>query len=291
MMYIYVPFRFQDLSTEQIKTIKLWAKSKVKASENPIITFFGQKGLMNLPKDSEILILLPGKAGQISTFVKQNKISNKIASLYTSTNAHLRLSEGKQSILVPKIANDMVDDALLNNSPDSILSIQLIFLNEEKQAKALAESFNEALKEHLDQNKTIKVDYKTDLKVSKPASSKSPIKLNVANSEKNPATLNLLDLASALDQYLEYKSSRCCGLSGLFGFNRLFSSNESLITIKKLRNSSTSDEERFAIAKLFVEQHSENYFAECLKPILEKQERSRLSGTEFYSQSVENMCR
>ncbi|MBA2710580.1 MAG: hypothetical protein H0U57_08325 [Tatlockia sp.] len=271
MTYIYVPFKKKDLSPKLKETIKKMANSLKTDNELVFVTYSGEKGLAILPKNEQIYVILPGKAGKISPFVQQNKLSTQVARFHPSTNSHLRLSEGKQTKLVPQIADEMVEDKLLDNPRDNNISIHLIYLFEEQQAKFLTESFTEALLEHKvsnNANKTIKVDYKTNpFKIMRNSNSLSEAK-SLSESVEQAAKFNMENLNKALAQYREYKSSRCCGLSGLLGFNGLFSSNESLNTIRKLRNVSITDEERYSIAQLYMTQHSGNYFAECLRPFV-----------------------
>jgi hypothetical protein len=293
MTYIYVPFKKHEVPPRLRDSIEQWLQSSKAKNKDIIVSYSGEKGLANLPDNAKIYVLMHGKAGTISPFVKTNKITSQTARHHRSTNAHLRLTDGKYSKLVPDIADEMIEDKLFNNSKDSKLCIKLFFFNAGKQAPVLAQAFNEVLKENKDidyANRSVRVDYYTS-PLSPPGKLK-PFKASTvreslsSNSDKSLLTLSQEQVALALEQYREYKSSRLCGLSGILGLNGFFSSDTSHTTIEKLHDSTISDEERYTIAELFVAQNSEKYFAECLSPYVKMPINSK--GLDMSSISSEN---
>ncbi|MBA3537791.1 MAG: hypothetical protein H0T84_14475 [Tatlockia sp.] len=276
MTYIYVPFKKNEVPPRLRDSIEQWVQSTKDKNKEVVVSYSGEKGLANLPENTKIYVLVHGKAGKISSFVKRSNISSQIARSQPSLSAHLRLADGKYSKLVPDIADEMIEDKLFTNPKDSKLHIKLFFFNAGQQAPQLAQAFNDALKDNKNvdySNRTVRVDYYTGplrpqdkLKIFKPSS----VRHTLLNSDDkcNPGfSQEQLDLA--LEQYREYKSSRVCGLSGILGLNGFFSSDASLRTIEQLRDNTISDEQRFSIAKMFVARNSEKYFAECLNPYLQ----------------------
>lgn len=90
-------------------------------------------------------------------------------------------------------------------------------------------------------------------------------KYSIYNQSQDYPKLSLQDASLAIKAYLKYKSSRCCGLSGLLGLNGLFTSYASHNTIKILKNSKMTDSARFASAANFITQNKNTHFAKFLQ--------------------------
>lgn len=262
MIYLYLPFRKRDLTPKLQDLIDHCTQTAKEENKDIRVIYSGEKELANLPENAEIHVLLPGKGGNISPFVKQNNISNQIARFHKSTNQHLCLRDNKLSKLIPDLADEMVSDKLFDCAMDKKISIKLFFLDEINQAPNLVNVFIETLKENKDinfSNRIVRIDHHT-----------GSYELN----EKELPKFRREDSVLAINQYYEYKSLRCCGLSGILNLNGLFSSDQSIKTINKLRDTTISDEQRFTIAQQFLTDNSDKYLAKCLRTFIEQSAES-----------------
>ncbi len=291
--YLYVPFKKKEVSERQKAIIKQWITIENTRSNHVNVCYLGEKTLQNLPKASKVYVLFHGKAGQASPLLTHEHVPTELARKFESFSTHLKVNDGKHSLLIPEVADKMVADGLLNGFAGH-LNIKLFFYDENKKnALTLTDSFFNSLDAKTkSKNGNIKIDYYADIPPNAisdngPSSFASKPKGQTTKTEefieraKLPQysfyntvdcapKLSIQQMFSAIKQYNEYKSARCCGLSGLLHLNGLFSSDASAHAIKYLTTSSISEDKRFDYASKFLARFPNNYFAECLKPLVEK---------------------
>lgn len=287
--YLYIPFKKKDVSERQKKLIEHWVTVANERRENIEICFSGDKKLSHLPSFSKIYILLLGKAGPMSPLAAMADIPTELARGFESFSRHLKLNDGKHSLLVPEVADQMIADGLLNGF-NRYVHINLFFYDEdEKTAMNLTKAFLNSLVKKPVKNCNIRLDYyadnaasdsqnNTQHDASKKAQSKSEQFLEQVNQPKhslyNNATtgpkLTADQISLAIKQYYEYKSLRCCGLSGLLNLNGFFSSDESAKAITYLSGSDLSQEICFDFAAKFLKNYPNNQLSHILNPILDE---------------------
>lgn len=201
---------------------------------------------------------------------------------------HLRVTdESKNSILVPEVADKMKEDGLLDDFKGS-LQINLIYLDaNKKEASIMTHSFLDSLKKYQEhENGAIRLQTLSNNLPEKSnfqqtgRTKKTKLELFreqaqhgecfMYNSKENYPKLSVGEIASVIKDYYQYKSSRCCGLSGLLGLNWFFSSTASSEAMKYLRDKKISDTERFAYASRFIKYYKESHLSQLLAPALEK---------------------
>ncbi|MBA2651009.1 MAG: hypothetical protein H0U73_01870 [Tatlockia sp.] len=278
--YIYVPYTKKEVPTTVAEHLNKFIKSNNEKDNEVIVMFSGKHGLDNLPTNAKVFVLMHGQPGKVNKFKQSN-----------TTVAPLGLTDRKNSKSVPDIAKEMIADGLFENSKDTRICIELYFtMNAAKEkGHTIAESFSETLKKNTDFNeRAIRIDYYSNQRNPSGKSNASPIKHSIYGSELCQPKLSKEQVKEAIIEYVEYKSSRFCGLSGILGLNRFFTSNESIQTIQSLQ-SECSDEKRFQLAKQFLAKHSENAFAQCLKLNVEKSKVNNDLSWSAQSTPVEGM--
>lgn len=291
--YLYVPFKKKDVPFRQQAIIDQWVKVENEKRIGVQVCYAGEKTLSNLPPAAKIHILFHGKVGQPSPISGIGNISTELVRCFESLSQHLRIKDGKQSVLVPGVVDKMIEDGLLIGF-NTHLHIKLFFYDEDKKtALNLTKAFlNSILSKPLTKNSNIRLDYYSDNPKNTPQNtpqniipfaprpkpkSKSEEFIEQAreprhsffNKEECAPKLTLEHMSQAIKNYNEYKSSRCCGLSGLLNLNGFFSSDDSDQAIKYLNNPNISKEIRFDFASKFVTNCPNNYFTQCLKPVVE----------------------
>lgn len=283
--FLYAPFNTE--SKEEIVTPwKEWKKVS-DDKRSPVTLFFaGHKAVapQKLPQTNDtIYVLIPGKPGPLNTIAKE--LSSDLARKHESTSSHLKFNDGKNIIFIPQLAQKMVEDGLLKNKK---CKIKLCFFDvtdlDHESVKYAAQSFMDTLKNSSKDKRSIRVDYYV------PESSRQSEKTEDSNynfiekkclqfMEQTKAPKNSIysnsaealgssSLKTALNKYHQYKSVRLCGLSGLFGLNGFFSSNESLNLVKLLKNEK-STVRCYELASQFISQYPNHKLAFFLKPAME----------------------
>lgn len=285
--YLYVPFKKRELSTDQKGLIEEWVHLETEQNHDVVVCYHGEKNLNQLTAHAQVSVLLPGKPGKPSSLHGIDQNDTETLRAFPDLSAHLRVTNGKrQSILVPEIADKMMEDGLLNSSASHI-QIKLFFLNAvPKETHIMGQAFLNALRKDRNyQDTVIRVDYHANQPETASAPHRMPKSIkklesflaqaesnrySLYNHKENYPQLSLDEVSDAVRNYNQYKSSRCCGLSGLLGLNGLFSSTASEQAIKYLMNKEIPAAERFAYASRYSIRFGENHLAQVLKPILEQ---------------------
>lgn len=296
--YLYIPIAQKNIPANLRSTIKQWVDIEKKRNKDVIVTYLGDKGLINLPQHAKIYVLAPGQAIETPQFLR--KVPTKLALGFESTARQFYLSlNPAQQIFVPDIVTNMVADGLFAKNDEHgqqsktgyNLRIKLFFFDAKKQAQRLAEVFYELLSEQAPRDEemralnNIRLDYYPNYTIqgprkineqpdhkytqTTPTKRTKDIRDSIYNNEVCKPVLTLEQVKLAIDEYNRYKSSRCCGLSGLLGLNGLFSSDESTYAIRAL-NGASCDTTRFEIAQRYMRKYPENKFAECLHPFIDR---------------------
>jgi len=281
--YLYVPFKKKEVPANLQNSIEQWIQIESQQKNDVIPCYSGENSLTKLPENAKIIVLLHGKPGKASPLTKG--IHSETTRFFPGLAKHLQVTDGNSTLQVPEIADKMIEDGLLHDVTDH-LQIQLFFLDANiQEARSLAVAFFNSLnvpqKNSSGTNGTIRLDYFANQSVKGSSASKE-LKLqqfikdakepknSIYNKNDSYPKLSLDQISEAIKEYNRYKSSRCCGLSGLLGLNGLFSSNASAHAIKNLSNKEISESNRLANASLFIERFPQNYFAQCLQPVVKK---------------------
>lgn len=299
--YLYVPYKKKELPNRYNAIVEQWVQAEEKNNQKVIICYAGENNLDKLPRATQLVLLLPGKTGKPSPLSKNMPL--KLLRPWESLSTHLRLKDegpihlnsnpksrasNTISLLLPEIAEKMVADGLFEGSAH-FLNIKLCFFDADFGTKILANAFFDTLLEAPEaQNSNIRLNY-YDISMPPPPHKIDPatkkkverskhqefierIQLptnSIFNNTEGSPQITLEQLNSVIMQYNEYKSSRCCGLSGILGLNGLFSSEDSSKAIAYLKNTTLSDGDRFKIASNFVKNYPHNFLTHCLKPVIE----------------------
>lgn len=283
--HLYVPFKKNDIPANQQTLINEWMQLEKVQCNDLTVSYLGEKALSTLPENADVRVFIPGTPGKRSRLQTGNTPTEQLR-FWPSLSRHLRVTEGKSSLLVPEIADNLVADGLFD-SPKNRLRIKLYFLNTStKESHELARSFYNALESNsskikkipLEENGKIRVSYHYAPKSLDPGSKKSKIeqikehmeqpKFSIYNNEEFCPKLLLKEANSVIASYKSYKSSRCCGLSGLLRLNGLFSSDASEEAIQFISDKSKSDTERFIYASRYVALNKDTHLSLYLKPFV-----------------------
>lgn len=286
--YLYVPFKKKEVPPNLNKIIEEWLLLEAKQNHEVIVCYYGEKKLSQLPDNSKVSVLFSGKPGKKSLLQGLEHVKTETLRFFENLSLHLRVTdESKNSILVPEVADKMKEDGLFDDFKGR-LQINLIYLDANtKEASIMTHSFLNSLKKYKEhENGAIRLQFLSNNLAEKSNSHRADrtkkTKLELFreqaqqdrcfmyNSKENYPKLSLGEIASVIKDYYQYKSSRCCGLSGLLRLNWFFSSTESLEAIKHLSDEKISDSDRFAYASRFVKYYKESHLSQLLAPALEK---------------------
>ncbi|KTD24184.1 hypothetical protein [Legionella maceachernii] len=285
--YLYIPFKRKDVPSNQKKMIEEWLLLEQKQKNEVVVCYYGEKKLKQRPQSAKITILFAGKPGNKSPLHGIDDIDTELLRHSEGLSQHLRVIYAhNNSILVPEVADKMKEDGLLDEFQGR-LQINLIFLNANiKEAHTLAGSFFNSLKKYEEHKQgVIKLQYLANDSQEKSNSyptythKKSQLELvkepaiytkhSMYNDKAHYPKLSVDEVASVVKAYYRYKSSRCCGLSGLLNLNGLFSSAASTEALKYLSKKDISDIDRYAYASRFIRYYKENHLSQFLNPVLE----------------------
>lgn len=288
--YLYIPVQKKLLSEKTKLAIAQWISTSNDKAEEVIVCYCGEKKLKDLPEKAKIYVLTQGVTLKPTPLAR--KIPSHIARSFSSLSTHLHATDGDSTILVPKIAEKMIEDGLFHHQ-DRNLRIKLFFCNAGHEAQRLAKAYFNALKKDARHEKNnIRLDYypshilslprkikNTDLEHKyatpihhhhEPAVRAHTIRKSIYNHDECSPKITDQQIATAITEYRCYKSSRYCGLSGWLGLNGLFSSDASTQFIRALTQHTISEKNRFILASQFVEKHPKNHFTLCLTKLLEE---------------------
>ncbi|WP_133132156.1 hypothetical protein [Legionella sp. W10-070] len=288
--FIYVPTKKSEMPSDERVCLHDWLKEENQKSV--IVSYYGDRGLKDIPSHSKIYVFMHGTDVSANPFARG--IDPELASSFESLSGHLKITDGKNDITITSLADRMIADGLFDN-PRKYLRIKLFQCDPVNKASILAKTFlNRITKHPLAKDSTIRVDYYPNHNVTIPYGyngknkpHKYAEKENESNSDVrasqirrslySPESKPLLTIAIAAQvakAYNEYKSARFFGLSGKLGLNGLFSSAESADVIARLQNRETPNEERYALAHRFVNFFGKNQLARCLKPVVDEAYKS-----------------
>lgn len=286
--YLYVPFKKKAVPPNLKKIIDEWLLLEAKQNHDVLVCYHGEKKLCQLPSNSKVSVLFSGKPGKKSLLHGLEQVKTETLRFFENLSLHLRVTdESNNSILVPEVADKMKEDGLLDDFKGR-LQINLIYLDaNRKEASIMTHSFLNSLKKYKEhENGAIRLQFlsnnlpekanfhqtdrtkKTKLELFREQAQQG--ECCMYNSKENYPKLSLAEIAPVIKDYYQYKSSRCCGLSGLLKLNWFFSSTASTEAIKHLSDEKISDIERFAYASRFIKYYKENHLFQFLAPALEK---------------------
>ncbi|KTD61959.1 hypothetical protein [Legionella spiritensis] len=284
--YLYIPFKKEEFTLTGRSHLNQVIHRETKEKKREII-YHGQRGLTKselLAEATVIHVLIPGRAGHMSTIAGAKDLSLETVRHHPSFAGHITLSDSKNSIMIPDLVDQLDANGLLKRNSDAKLHIKLVFTDETEQAEYLTKVFFKFLERNADHLDTdIKVSYSTPKKqrslyragqstVQTPEQTKiTAIKQSFfTHPGDNGHQLTRDQVRDIERQYYDYKSSRCHGLSGLLGLNRLFSSSDSLDTLTLLNDRTISDDKRYQYALQFLRRHPDNHLAKYLCPTVEQ---------------------
>ncbi|MCW8386151.1 hypothetical protein OQJ15_07525 [Fluoribacter dumoffii] len=305
--YLYIPFRKKEVPPNYKKIIEEWLSLEERQESKITVCYYGEKKLKQLPLNSKISVIFPGKPGKKSPLHGIEAVATETLRFFENLSLHLRVTdESKNSILIPEVADKMQEDGLLD-AFDGRLQIKLIYLDANaKEASIMTSSFLNSLKKYKEHERgAIKLQFLSNnpttnanldqthkTKKTKLESFREQAEQGrhcIYNLKEHYPKLSLGEVAHVIRDYYQYKSSRCCGLSGLLSLNWLFSSTESKEAINYLSNDQISDVDRFAYASRFLKRYKENHLTQILAPVLEKALIQHESNweTELHSRALQ----
>lgn len=276
--YVYVPFKIEDLTDKQAALIEEWVQITSAQGKKMGICYAGQTQLDKLPAKASIYILIPGKPEKPLTKLFQGVKSETLLSS-PLFSLQFKTSGGGKNMVIPQIAQQMIQDGLFKSSHAHIHIQLCCFTASASDARFWVNAFMDELKkENESQNKKIRLDiYPCSLTKTQTTTQQVNLPDFIAKMPRNKQSLyskhpqlSLELVSSTIDEYWNYKSSRGCGLSGLLGLNGFFTSHASNLTIDLLKNDKLSPEERFSYAARFLAQNQGTALAEYLDPIITK---------------------
>lgn len=286
MSYVlYIPVKFKDYPLEEQNAINAWVLAENRNGNEVIVTYYGEKGLKDLTPYSKIYVVMHGIDQRATSFSKN--IPTELAIQFPSLSTHLKITDGKNSILVTDAATRMIEDGLYDSKKE-FLRIKLFFCDAVAKAQSLATAFVEQLKQDKRYHENnVRIDYYQDRFLTSPykktneerahkygvdkhasqekhlVNRASEYRCSFFSKNTSSPKLSKENIEKVIKSYQDYKSSRWLGLSGLLGLNNFFTSNESIALLSTLNN--TQDTNRlFQLAAKYTKRNSENELARHL---------------------------
>ncbi|KTD17262.1 hypothetical protein [Legionella jordanis] len=294
--YLYVPTKQSEMPQKESEALQIWIEAEAQKGRQVKVTYYGQKGLMDIPDHSKIYLFMHGTNVSANPLVSQIN-DPELVSSFPSLSGFLKVSDGKNEIKITDVADRMKEDGLFFK-PRNYLRIKLFQCDPINKARIIAEAFFIRLKRiggDVVNASNIRIDYypahfvgvaQENNRIHHKYATKGIVKnfdvraSSIRNSlYTDPASspgLTLAQVNDIISEYYQYKSARACGLSGLLGLNGLFSSDASAHTIAALQNPSISDQKRFEIGSRFIKCFAHNQLARSLEPAVTEAKRENL---------------
>lgn len=286
MSYVlYIPVKCKDFPSKEKTAIDEWVQAEKENGNEVIVTYYGEKGLKELPPHSKIYVVMHG-IDQAPTRFSKN-IPTDVAILFPSLSTHLRITDGKNTIHVMDAAKRMIEDGLYDSKKE-LLRIKLFFCDAVDKAYALALAFTEQLKQDKRYPENdVRIDYYQNRLLTQPIKKTDEKKAHKYGVKKglyeekhlihraseyrhsffskttSSPKLTKENITKAIQSYNDYKSSRWLGLSGFLGLNNLFTSSASSDLISTLHQVHDTNE-LYQLTSNYIKKNRENELARQL---------------------------